>query len=72
VNKLNYNKVPGVDGIGPRILVGNSDVLSEPLLNIFKKSIECGGVPSDWNKANVTANLINGDKTSHVIIGLLA
>jgi len=30
LNKLNSNKAPGVDGIFPRILVENSDVLSEP------------------------------------------
>jgi len=43
VEKLNSNKAPGVDGIVPRILVENSDVLSEPLLYIFTKSIECIG-----------------------------
>jgi len=32
LNKLKSNKAPGVDGIVPRILVENSDVLSEPLL----------------------------------------
>jgi len=65
LNKLNSNKVPGVDGIVPRIKVENSDVLSEPLLYIYyKKSIECGRVPSDWKKANVTAILKKGDKTS--------
>jgi len=30
LNKLNSNKALGVDGIVPRILVENSDVLSEP------------------------------------------
>jgi len=29
LNKLNSNKAPGVDGIVPRKLVENSDVLSE-------------------------------------------
>jgi hypothetical protein len=64
LNKLNSNKAPGVDGIVPRILVENSDILSEPLFYIFKKSIECGRVPCDWKKANVTAIFKKGDKTS--------
>jgi len=55
---LNCNKAPGAYGIVPRILVKNSD-----LLYIFKKSIECGRVPSDWEKANVTAIFKKG-KTS--------
>jgi len=69
LNKLNSDKAPCVDGIVPRILVENSDVLSEPLLYIFKKSIECGRVPSDWKKANVSRRVI---KPHHVILGLLA
>jgi len=68
---LNSNKAPGVDGIVPRILVEKSDVLSEPLLYIFKKSIECDRVPSDWKKANVTAIFKKVDKTSPCM-GLLA
>jgi len=64
LNKLNSNKAPGEDEIVPRILVENLDVLSEPLLYIFKKSIECGRVPSYWKKANVTAIFKEGDKTS--------
>jgi len=52
LNILKSNKAPGEDGIVPRILVENLDVLSEPLLYIFKKSIKCGRVPRDWKKAN--------------------
>jgi len=64
LSKLKINKAPGVDGIIPRILVENADILSEPLLYIHRKSIECGRVPSDWKKANVTAIFKKGDKTS--------
>ena len=35
LSKLNINKAPGVDGIVPRILVENADILSEPLLYIY-------------------------------------
>jgi len=55
LSKLKINKAPGVDGIVSAILVENADILSEPLLYIHKKSIECGRVPCDWKKANVTA-----------------
>ena len=64
LSKLNINKAPGVDGIVPRILVENADILSEPLLYIYRKSIEYGRVPCDWKKANVTAIFKKGDKTS--------
>jgi len=64
LSKLKINKAPGVDGIVPRLLVENADILSEPLLYIYRKSIECGRVPCDWKKANVTAIFKKGDKTS--------
>ena len=35
LSKLNIIKAPGVDGIVPRILVENADLLSEPLLYIY-------------------------------------
>jgi len=64
LSKLKSNKAPGVDGIVPKIRVENSAVLSEPLLYIFMKSMECGGVRCDWKKVNVTAIFKKGDKTS--------
>jgi hypothetical protein len=45
LNKLKINKAPGVDGIVPRILVENADVLSIPLLAIYKGSLKSGTVP---------------------------
>ena len=54
LSKLNMNKAPGVDGLVPRILVENADILSLPLMFIFNKSLESGTVPGDWKKANVT------------------
>ena len=64
LSKLKANKVSGVDGIVPRILIENADLLSLPLLHIFKKSLESSIVPSDWKKANVTAIIKKGDKSS--------
>ena len=41
LSKWKINKVPGVDGILPRLLVENADVLCLPLMYIFKKSFVC-------------------------------
>jgi len=48
LNKLKINKAPWVDGIVPRILVENAEVLSIPLFSIYKGSLKSGTVPSDW------------------------
>jgi len=55
LSQLKINKAPDVDGIVPRILVENADILSDPLLYyiiyifiFIYKSTECGRVPSDW------------------------
>jgi len=54
LSKLKINKAPGVDGLVPRILVENADILRIPLLYIYRKSLDSGIVPGDWKKANVT------------------
>jgi hypothetical protein len=64
LSKLKINKAPGVDGIVPGFLVENAEVLSIPLLCIYRKSLMSGIVPSDWKKANVTAIFKKGDKSS--------
>ena len=64
LSKLKINKAPGVDGLVPRILVENADILSIPLLYIYRKSLENGIVPGDWKKANVTPIFKKGDKAS--------
>ncbi|MGE5822000.1 MAG: RNA-directed DNA polymerase [Nitrososphaerota archaeon] len=63
LRKLKINKAPGVDGIVPRILVENADILSIPLLDIYRESLKSGTVPSDWKRANVTAIFKKGDKS---------
>ena len=60
--RLKINKAPGVDDIVPRILVENAYLLSEPLLYIFKTSLEAGKVPAEWKKANVTAIFKKGER----------
>ncbi|KAF2344529.1 Reverse transcriptase domain [Trinorchestia longiramus] len=52
---LNPYKSTGPDGLGPRILKESAEVISEPLTNIFNRSLETGIVPVDWKHANFTS-----------------
>ena len=53
IDKLKSTKSPGPDELYPRIIKECKDVISKPLTNIFRKSIDSGEVPSLWKKANV-------------------
>ena len=54
ITSLKENKSPGHDEIFPQVLKECKDVLSGPLANIFKMSVDSGFVPSSWKVANVT------------------
>ncbi len=54
IDKLKRNKSPGPDGIFPRVLHECKEVLSDPLTDILKMSVNTGYVPSLWKIANVT------------------
>jgi len=71
LSKLKANKAPGMDGIVPRLLVENADILNLPLLYMYKKSMDSGRVPNDWKKANVTAILKRWINHHHVFTDLL-
>ncbi|KAF2353137.1 Reverse transcriptase domain [Trinorchestia longiramus] len=59
---LNPSKSTGPDSLGPRILKETAKVISEPLTNIFNRSLETGIVPDDWKRANVTPIFKKGNK----------
>jgi hypothetical protein len=50
---LKPNKAPGTDNFDSGFLNEVADVISYPLTNIFKKSLQDGIVPLDWKQANV-------------------
>jgi hypothetical protein len=52
---LNVNKSEGPDGIHPRILVENAEILAQPLKIIFQKSYELSALPLDWRSGNITS-----------------
>ena len=60
--KLNIYKSTGPDDLHPRILRSLSDILSQPLTEIFNRSMSTGIVPKDWKKANITAIYKKGSR----------
>ncbi len=63
IDKLKKTKSPGPDDIYPRVLKETKDIISEPLANIFRKSVDTGIVPTKWKKANVVPIFKKGDKS---------
>ena len=55
LEKLQFIKASGVDGIVPELLVKTSVSLSVPQSIIFNHSFNTGIVLDDWKKANVSA-----------------
>ncbi len=50
IDKLKKTKSPGPDDMYPRVLKETKDIISEPLTNIFRKSVDTGIVPTEWKK----------------------
>ena len=63
IEKLKKNKSPGPDKVYPRILKECKEILSGPLTNVFRKSVDTSVVPSLWKEANVTPIFKKGDKS---------
>ena len=62
IDRLKKTKSPGPDDIFPRILKECREELSEPIANIFRKSLDTGVVPRLWRQANVVPIFKKGDK----------
>jgi hypothetical protein len=63
LNLLNPKKAIGPDKIPTSIIKDNADILAPLITKIFQQSIDCGEVPLDWTKANVTALFKKGDRS---------
>ena len=62
LKKLNVNKSEGPDGIHPRVLSENSDVLAYPLKLLFEKSFSLNKLPLDWRSGNITTIFKKGSR----------
>ena len=62
LKKLNVNKSEGPDGIHPRVLSENSDVLAYPWKLLFEKSFRLSTLPLDWRSGNITTIHKKGSK----------
>ena len=63
LNQLNSKKSPGLDGISVKLLKDTSDVIAQPLPNIFNISLQTGIFPDDWKIAKVSPVYKEGSKT---------
>ena len=52
-SNMNENKLPGVDGISPKILKETVEQISTPLAHVFNMTLQEGIVPLDWTEANI-------------------
>jgi len=62
LKKLNLNKSEGSDGIHPRVLSENAEILAYPLRIIFKKSFILNTLPLDWRSGDITTIFKQGSK----------
>ena len=54
LSELNVNKSPGPDELHPKLLNELREVLAEPLMELFKSSLDQGIVPQGWKEATVS------------------
>ena len=62
IKKLKTHSAPGPDGIHATLLKKCSKEISEPLSEIFQKSMEEGKLPDDFKRTNITPLFKKGDK----------
>jgi hypothetical protein len=63
LQSLKVDKCPGLDGIHPKMLFELRKEISEPLSNIFNRSLEESVVPTEWKDAGVTPLFKKGQKS---------
>jgi len=60
---LNGNKSPGPDSIHPMVLKNGAKARTNPLTELYRKSIETGTLPLDLKTANVTPIFEKGNRS---------
>ena len=63
LSKLNPAKSQGPDGLHPRVLRECAESIVDPLLILFKQSLQLGQVPSSWKQGNITPIFKKGKRT---------
>jgi hypothetical protein len=64
LNNLDTNAAPGPDELHPHTLKALCDCIAQPLMQIFRRSLEEGRLPSEWKSA-VIKPMFKGGKDSH-------
>ena len=55
IDGMRENSTPGPDAIPPVLLKMLQDEVAEPIMTIFRQSIDDGRIPDEWRDANITA-----------------
>lgn len=63
LRKLKTNKAAGPDGLYPRVLREVCEIISKPLLVIFRQSLVTGEIPNDWKQGIIIPIYKKGDRT---------
>jgi hypothetical protein len=63
IDDMKLNKAAGPDELTSTYIKGLKGVINEPLIDLFKTTMEEGSIPNDWRCANVTAIFKKGLRT---------
>ena len=64
IDNMKKFKSPGPDEVYPRVIEEYKEVVSQSLINIFRKSVDLGEFPSMWRQANVVPIFKKGNRAS--------
>ena len=62
LGKLKEVSSPGPDGVHPRYLRETAEILSKPIYELFRESLDSGCIPVDWKMAHVIPIYKKGNK----------
>ncbi|CAH8623495.1 unnamed protein product [Schistosoma bovis] len=62
ITNLKPGKIPGPDGLHPRLLSSLADIISKPLATLFNMSLSLAQLPRDWKDAIVSPIFKDGQR----------